>query len=223
MKRLCENNVDYKPESFSGCLALVLRPMSVVQQGCLEANHTFPDREILAMPVAEEANLQGINMCLFAEWSSQLPVYWAQIFSHCSSLRASRMACLQRQCLQMWWFWCIVDASKPEKLTSPFRTKWIVPLILPIIVNTPAILNKKLRQALLAYGSDTSLTDSILQEARTEAKAQLFDKADENVKYAEGMKSELEKRIYCRILTHKQKRDSSKCRAFDDLRGVAFC
>jgi hypothetical protein len=84
-------------------------------------------------------------------------------------------------------------------------------------------LNKKLRQALLAYGSDTSLTDSILQEARTEAKAQLFDKADENVKYAEGMKSELEKRIYCRILTHKQKRDSSKCRAFDDLRGVAFC
>ena len=33
----------------------------------------------------------------------------------------------------------------------------------------------------------------ILQEARTEAKAQLFGKADEYVKYAEGMKSELEK------------------------------
>ena len=37
-----------------------------------------------------------------------------------------------------------------------------------------------------------SLTDSILQEARTEAKAQLFGVADENVKYAEGMKSVLE-------------------------------
>jgi len=35
-----------------------------------------------------------------------------------------------------------VDA-KPEKLTSPFRTKWIVPLILPIIVDTSAISNKK--------------------------------------------------------------------------------
>jgi hypothetical protein len=39
-----------------------------------------------------------------------------------------------------------------------------------------------------------SLADSILQEARTEAKAQLFGIAEEeNVKYAEGMKSELEK------------------------------
>jgi hypothetical protein len=71
--------------------------------------------------------------------------------------------------------------------------KWIVPLILPIIIDTPAILNKNLRQALLTYGSDTSLTDLILQETRTEAKAQLFGKADKNVKYVEGMKSEFEK------------------------------
>ena len=33
----------------------------------------------------------------------------------------------------------------------------------------------------------------ILQEARTEAKAQLFGIAEDNVKYSEGMKSELEK------------------------------
>ena len=72
----------------------------------------------------------------------------------------------------------IIDVdAKPEKLTWPFPTKWIIPLILPIIVDTPAILNKNLRQALLAYGSDTLLTDSILQEARTEVKAQLFGKA----------------------------------------------
>jgi hypothetical protein len=32
-----------------------------------------------------------------------------------------------------------------------------------------------------------------MQEARTEAKAQFFGIAEENVKYAEGMKSELEK------------------------------
>jgi hypothetical protein len=57
MKRLRDNNVDYKPESFSGCLALVLRPMLEIQQCRLEANHTFPHREILAMHVAEEANL----------------------------------------------------------------------------------------------------------------------------------------------------------------------
>jgi hypothetical protein len=88
----------------------------------------------------------------------------------------------------------VVDINAgPGKLTSLFRTKWIVPLILPIIFDTPAISNKNLRQALSAYGKEHLLTDSILQEARTKAKAQLFGIAEVNVKYAEGMKSELEK------------------------------
>jgi len=89
---------------------------------------------------------------------------------------------------------CVVDVDAVlEKLTSPFRTQWIVPLILSIIVDSPTISNKNLRHALSAYGKEQSLTDSILQEARTDAKAQLFGIAAENVKYAEGMKSELEK------------------------------
>jgi len=84
----------------------------------------------------------------------------------------------------------VVDVSWTS---SPFQTKWIVPLILSIIVNSPTISNKNLRHALSAYGKEHSLTDSILQEARTDAKAQLFGIAAENVKYAEGTKSELEK------------------------------
>jgi hypothetical protein len=83
-----------------------------------------------------------------------------------------------------------VDAL-PEKLTLPFWTKWIVLLILLIIVDTSTIPNKNLRQALSAYGKEHSLTNLILQEARTKAKAQLFGIAKDNVKYAEGMKSEL--------------------------------
>jgi hypothetical protein len=59
---LKENKEDYKPESFSGCLALFLRPMADLQKGCLEANHTFPDKYILLMRVAEEANLRGVNL-----------------------------------------------------------------------------------------------------------------------------------------------------------------
>jgi hypothetical protein len=53
--------------------------------------------------------------------------------------------------------------------------------------------NKDLRHPLSAYGKEHSLTDSILQEARSDAKAQLFGIAAENVQYAEGMKLELEK------------------------------
>jgi hypothetical protein len=68
-----------------------------------------------------------------------------------------------------------------------------VPLILPVIVDTPGISNKNLRQYLLGYGKDHALTDSILQEARTEAQAQLFGKSEENIKYAKGMKTYLER------------------------------
>jgi hypothetical protein len=42
------------------------------------------------------------------------------------------------------------------------------------------------------YGKEHALTDLILQEARTNAKAQLLCVAEDNVKFAEGMKSELE-------------------------------
>jgi hypothetical protein len=68
-----------------------------------------------------------------------------------------------------------------------------MPLILLVIVDTPGISNKNLKQFLSGYGKDHTLSNSILQEARTEAKAQLFGKSEENVQYAKGMKTYLER------------------------------
>ncbi len=68
-----------------------------------------------------------------------------------------------------------------------------MPLILLVIVDTPGIPNRNLKQYLSEYGKDHTLTDSILQEARSEAKAQLFRKSEENVKYTKGMKTNLER------------------------------
>ena len=67
MKRLKDQNDNNTEESFSCCLTTVLRPMSDVQTCRLEVDHTFPDREILAMHVAEEVNLRGINVV--TSWS----------------------------------------------------------------------------------------------------------------------------------------------------------
>jgi hypothetical protein len=61
LKRLKEQNENFDPEEFSGCLTLGLRTMADVQNCRLEVNHTFPDKEILVLRVAEEANLRGIN------------------------------------------------------------------------------------------------------------------------------------------------------------------
>ena len=63
IKRLREIvHEEYIPESYSGCLSPFLRPMADVQKGRLEVNHTFPDKNILLMQVAEEANLRGVNL-----------------------------------------------------------------------------------------------------------------------------------------------------------------
>ena len=147
MKRLKDLNDDYEVEYFSCCLTPVLRPMSEVLKCRLEVDHTFPDREILAICVAEEVNLRGINAVCSR---SDLREF------KCTSPRFSVMA---RHSERVGWHVSIANVSKcdefgasavvdvdaeQKKIASPFRTKWIVPLIFPIILDTPAISNKNL-------------------------------------------------------------------------------
>jgi hypothetical protein len=188
-----------REEGFTGCLTLGLRTMVDVQKCRLEVNHTFPDKEILVLRVAEEANLRGIN---FVCTRSDLRDFkctgpgFCVIARHSERLGWFVSVANIRECDEFGGEHggCVIDVDAvPEKLTLPFRTKWVVPLILSIIVDSPAISNKNLRHQLLVYGKEHSLTNSILQEARSDAKAQLFGIAAENVKYAEGMKTELEK------------------------------
>jgi hypothetical protein len=212
IKRLKKNNEEYEPESFSGCLALFLRPMADVQKGRLEVNHTFPNKKILLMRVAEEANLRGVNLfCV----RSDLRKYMCIGFRFCVKANHTEQngwivsVANVRECDQF----CPAALhlfTGSEKLTSPFWTKWIVPLILPIILESPAISNKNLRAALSSYGKEHALTDSILQEARTEAKAQLFGIAEDNVKFTERMKSELEKEGHVVELVCTNRKDTLK-------------
>jgi len=60
------------------------------------------------------------------------------------------------------------------------------------------------------YGNEHALTDSILQKVRTNAKAQLFGAAEENVKLAEGMKSELEKEGHVVELVYTSRKETLK-------------
>ena len=199
LKRFKDQNENFDAEGFSGCLTLGLRTMVDVQKCRLEVNHTFPDKEILVLRVAEEANLQGINfVCTrsdLRDFKCTGPRFFV-IAWHSKHLGWFVSVANIRECDEFGGECggCVVDVDAiPEKLTSPFWTKWIVPLILSIIVDSPAISNKNLRHALSAYGKEHSLTDSILQEARSDTKAQRFGIAAEIVQCAEGMKLELEK------------------------------
>jgi hypothetical protein len=134
IQHLKKNNEEYEPESFSGCLSLFLQPIADVQKGRLEVNHTFPDKNILLMRVAKEANLRGVN--LFCA-RSDLREYTSTDSRFCVKANHTE---------QNGWTISVANVRKcdefgpaalhvftgSEKLTSPFRTKWIVPLILPI-------------------------------------------------------------------------------------------
>ncbi len=147
MKRLKENHDEYEPESFSGCLALVLRPMTDVQKSRLEVNHTFPNKEMLLMRVAEEANLRGVN--LFCS-RSDLRDYTCTGSKFCVKAHHTEQngwtvsIANVHKCDEFGPAALNLDTGGTEKLSSLFRTRWIVPLILLIILETPAISNKNL-------------------------------------------------------------------------------
>jgi hypothetical protein len=81
-----------------------------------------------------------------------------------------------------------------EKHSSPFKSAMVVPVILGLIADNPGCTNKTLWGYSKAYGKEYPLTDSILQEARTAARTQLFGTFKINVTYAKTVKSELVKR-----------------------------
>jgi hypothetical protein len=62
MKRLNQKNDMFEPDSFTGCLSLVLRPILDVLAFWLDVNQNFPDKELLTMRVAKEANFCGTTL-----------------------------------------------------------------------------------------------------------------------------------------------------------------
>ncbi len=125
MKRLKDQNKNFDPEAFSGCLKNGLRTMEEVQNCRLEVNHTFLDKEILVMRVAEEANLRGINfvcsqsdLCEFKCTGTRFCV----IARHSEHLGWLVSVANIRECDEFRGDFLDVDAIT-EKLTSPFFDK----------------------------------------------------------------------------------------------------
>ncbi len=96
------------------------------------------------MRVAEEANLHGINfICSQSDiWVFKCTGFRFYVISHHSKHQGWHVttACI---CEGDDFVDLDKDSEKvpPKKPTLPFWTKWIVPLILPVIIDTPAISN----------------------------------------------------------------------------------
>ena len=97
-----------------------------------------------------------------------------------------------------------------ERYYSPFKTAMVVPLILSLIAGIPGCTNKTLRGFLKGYGNEYALTESILQEAKSAARLQLFGCPGINVTHAETVKSELEKLGHIIQLKYTGRRETLK-------------
>ncbi len=125
MKRLNVQNDDFKPDSFTGCLSLTLRPMMEVISFRLDVNHNFPDKEILTMRVPEEANLRGINfVCSQSDvWDFKCSGYRFCVIAHQSKhqgwLVGTACICKEDEFVN---FNETPTKEPPKKPTLPFRT-----------------------------------------------------------------------------------------------------
>jgi len=117
------------------------------------------------MHVTKEANLQRINFV--CSWSDLRDYKYTgprfSVIAHHSERLGRHVSIANiRKCNDFGASTIIDVNAKPEKLTWPFQTKWIIPLILPIIVDTPAISKLSLLNILHPNGiNDQGIVDKV--------------------------------------------------------------
>ena len=133
---------------YTGCLHPTLQTMAEVEKSRLEVGHTFPDKDLLKLRVAKEANRHGIH---FYVPPSEVQQYKA--YGEMSAVEANNNEMMNGFYV---YVFSVQDGddfsgldtgkvdSKGEKGKTPFTTAMIVPLILRVVVVDPAVTNKTL-------------------------------------------------------------------------------
>ena len=199
-----------------GVLDEQLRLMEVVKAKRLEKGHTFPNKDILIMRIAEEANLRmkytscyrsdNFNCIVFGDrffvGASFTPsIGWVvKVAAVCEGDKGFNNK-MEEQLKQMNIVVQGRRAYQRDKLgtkstksrapRTPIHMDWVADIIKPFLSDNPGSLYENIRTMLANYVNDQFLTDSLLQDAKELAFAELFGSPDENVKYAGGVVSEL--------------------------------
>ncbi len=133
-------------DNYTGCLYPTLQRMAEVERERLQVGHTFPDIDILKLRVAEEVNLQGITFYSPCSKVRQLRCYGKKfaveannnehtqgfLVSVCSIWEGDNFATLNLDKYN----------NAKEREQTPFKTVMIVPLIIRIVAENPAVTNK---------------------------------------------------------------------------------
>jgi len=174
--------------------------MTAVSLSRLKLGQKFPDRDIITLHVAEEANYWGIlfhtdksnAMKMYCRGLGLFLVYATISDTSGWTITRCQVVLEKNDAQHMAVSSPTVPPTKNKLPRSPYKAAMIVPLIAKMIAETPMASNKVLRQILEPYGKPYCFTEGIIQGARTEARKLIFGDADENVGYAYFVKDELE-------------------------------
>ena len=188
----------FDEKDYTGDVTPTLRPMVQVIDFHLKLGHTFPDRDLVVLRIAEEANYRGISFQ--TEKSDELKLYcrgpdgfvvyatnsdYGWTVTRCSVLERTDDAGGSP---------ISIPHNLPRTISrSPYKVSMVVPLIAKTIAETPMASNKVLRQVLEPFGKEYCFTEAIIQGARSEARKLIFGDADDNVGYVFFVKEDLEK------------------------------
>ncbi len=189
----------FDEKDYTEDLTPTLHPMAQVINSHLKKEHTFPERELVALRIAEEANARGIsfqmdksdNMKLYCCGPDSFLVYatnshYGWTVTRCNMLNESVEHLVGSPI-------SIPYNVTPSIPRSPYKAAMIVPLIASTIAETPMAWNKILWQILEPYGKPYCFTETINQGARTDARKLIFGDANQNVGYVHFVEEDLQK------------------------------
>ena len=165
--------------------------MNEVENGTrLAVGQTFPNRDLIKIRTAEEANLCGIYVTILK--SSKFTFSSSGVGFDVSATNSETSGWKITKCITREGDTGVdVQANAAPTGRSPFRAKWLIPFILPTIAETPMASNMMLRAILKPYAKEAFLTDGIIQVCRTTTRKLLFGTPSENVKYTQHVANRL--------------------------------
>jgi hypothetical protein len=173
--------------SYSGDQTPSIRLMMAVEAHPLVAGQKFQHKETLQICIAEEANLRNIKVKIV--WSShvtyivggynfyvatgyQIQTGWLVHVACC---------CKGNDVLRIPPSAHYYDKSH---LCNPFYGKWVGYLLHSTIEDCPGVTYRVMSEVIRDNVNPYAVTNNILQDARDHAKADLFGKPDNNIRYA---------------------------------------
>ncbi len=171
--------------SYNGDQTPSIRLMMVVKAHPLVAGQTFQHKETLQIRIAKEENLCNIKVKIVRS-SHVMYIVGGYNFYVAAGYQMQTGWLVRVACCREGDDVLIPNSHyfDERQLHNPFRRKWIGYLLRGTIEDCPGATYCVLFEVIQDYVNPYAVTNNIIQDARDHAKADIFGKPDDNIRYA---------------------------------------